>query len=313
MPRIIRIVTSSFATLEDVHPPFNLRHPDPQENIQLAKSILQTAAGFHPDLVLLPETFKFAGMLGSKVRDVAEPVDGVTFSILADACRTGGFNLVAGHLVSEGDKIFNQALIINREGKLTGTYKKNYPVEGEIASGITPGDKVPVFELDCAKIGVAICFDINWPDLWASFRENGVDLACWISAYEGGFHLKSLAWVNRYPIVSSVFPYHARIIDATGEVLASTSRWSRVAAYELNLDRVICHTDGQMHRIAEIQRKYGDAVKVKTFTEEHLMIIENNIEGRTIQDIISEFGIVSYEDYIANCTEYRKNFLKGNS
>lgn len=313
MPKNLRIVTSSFATLEDVLPPFNLRHPNPDENIRLAQSILETAAGFQPDLVLLPETFKLAGISARNIPEIAEPIDGPTFRMLADNCRKGRFNLVAGHLVSENDRIYNQALIIDREGNLIGSYRKNYPVDAEISCGVTPGHQHPVFDLDCARIGVAICFDINWPNLWSSFNEQQVDLACWISAYEGGFPLKSYAWVNQYPIVSSVFPYHARVIDVTGEVLASTSRWSRVAAYDLNLDRVICHTDGQMDRVAAIQKKYGDTVRVKTFTEEHLMIIENMISGQTIQDIIQEFDLVSYRDYIAKCTMYREAYLKNNA
>ena len=309
MPRIIRIVTSSFATLEDTHPPFNLRHPSPQENIDLAKSILDTAAGFQPDLVLLPETFKLAGMPGSMLREVAEPIDGSSFSMLSAACREGHFNLVAGHVTLEGDRIYNEALVIDRSGKLVGSYRKNYPVEGEIECGVTPGRDAPVFDLDFGRIGVAICFDINWPELWSSFREKRIDLACWISAYEGGFPLKSLAWTNRYPIVSSVYPYHARVIDVTGEVLTTTSRWSRVASYDFNFDRVLCHTDNQMGCISAIQAKYGNNVKVKTYTEEHLMVVENYLPDRAIGDIVREFRLVSYEDYISKCTEYRNASL----
>ena len=62
MSRIVRIVTSSFATLEDTRPPFNLRHPTLEENLRTAESILQTAVAYKPDLVLLPEAFPLAGM-----------------------------------------------------------------------------------------------------------------------------------------------------------------------------------------------------------------------------------------------------------
>ena len=76
MARPVRIVTSSFATLEDVKPPYNLRHPSPEENLSLARSILETAAAFKPDLVLLPETFKMAGIPGSNIKQIAEPIPG---------------------------------------------------------------------------------------------------------------------------------------------------------------------------------------------------------------------------------------------
>ncbi len=310
MSRIIRIVTSSFATLEDTRPPYNLRHPTLEENLHMAQSILQTAAAYKPDLVLLPEAFPLAGMPLSKVKDVAEPLPGPTYEMLASFCRAGNFNLVAGHVTRENGRFYNQALVLDRTGKLVGSYRKNYPVEEEIRCGIEPGSQAAAFNLDFGRIGVAICFDLNWPNLWAALEKKHIDFACWISAYEGGFPVKSYAWMHRYPIVSSVWPYHARVVDVTGEVLASTSRWSRVAACDLNLDRELFHTDLQMGKIAQIQTRYGADVAVKAYTEEHLVMIESLVPGLSVRDIMDEFELVSYRDYITRCTDFRTRALE---
>jgi predicted amidohydrolase len=309
MSNMIRIVTSSFATLEDTRPPFNLRHPTLDENLRTARSILETAAAFKPDLVLLPEAFPLAGMPLSKVPEVAETIPGPTFEMLAAACRAGNFNLVAGHVTAETGKYFNQALVLDRVGKLVGTYRKNYPVEEEIRAGIEPGSGPAAFDLDFGRIGVAVCFDLNWPELWSGLERQNIDFACWISAYEGGFPIKNYAWTHLYPIVSSVWPYHARVTDITGEVLASTSRWSRVAMCDLNLDRELLHTDLQMDKIAQIQARYGSDVTVKTYTEEHLILLESMAAGLNVREIMEEFGLVSYRDYIARCTECRNQVL----
>ena len=309
MSNTIRIVTSSFATLEDTRPPYNLRHPDPEENLRTARSILETAAAYKPDLVLLPETFKLAGLPLSKVKEIAEPVPGPTYDMLAGYCRAGDFNLVAGHVTRENGKCYNQALVLDRTGKLAGAYSKSYPVEDEIRCGIEPGREAAAFDLDFGRIGVAVCFDLNWPSLWAELEKKRIDLACWISAYEGGFPLKNYAWTHRYPIATSVWPYHARVIDITGKVLASTSRWSRVVVCDLNLDRELFHTDHQMDKIAEIQARYGSDVVVKTYTEEHLILIESVAAGLSVRDIMDEFGLVSYRDYIARCTDFRNQAL----
>lgn len=309
MSNVIRIVTSSFATLEDTRPPYNLRHPTVAENLRTAQSILETAAAYKPDLVLLPEAFPLAGMPLAKVPEVAEPVPGPIFDMLAAACRAGNFNLVAGHVTAEGGRYLNQALVLNRAGALVGSYRKNYPVEEEIRCGIEPGSGPAAFDLDFGRIGVAVCFDLNWPELWAGLEQKGIDFACWISAYEGGFPIKNYAWAHRYPIVSSVWPYHARVTDITGEVLASTSRWSRVAMCDLNLDRELLHTDLQMGKIAEIQSRYGDEVAVKTYTEEHLILLESRSQRFTVRELMQEFGLVSYRDYIARCTEIRNQAL----
>jgi beta-ureidopropionase len=309
MPRKIRIVTSSFATLENTSPPFNIHPPEPEENILLAKEIIESSKSFNPDVIVLPETFKIAGLPGELIFQNAEAIPGPTFNFLAESAKNGRTNIIAGHMVREGGKIFNKAIIIDREGNLAGSYTKQYPVESEINNGVTPGSTTPVFDLDFAKVGVAVCFDLNWPDIWQRFCNENIEIAFWISAYEGGFPLQSYAWKNKYPIVSSVWPYHARVIDINGEIVCSTSRWSRIAYYELNLDRELFHTDMQMDKIAEIQAKYGEDVTLKSFTEEHLFILENNIPGKTIKDFANEFGLITYKEYISNCTEFRKKHI----
>ena len=310
MPRRIKIVTSSFATFENTNPPYNIHPPTPEENISLAKQIIETGNSFNPDVIVLPETFKLAGMSGEMTSQNAESIPGPTFNLLSGLAKSGKTNIIAGHMVSEGGKIFNKAIIIDREGNLAGSYIKKYPVESEINIGVTPGSTTPVFDLDFARIGVTVCFDLNWPDTWKTFSEKNIDIAFWISAYEGGFPLQSYAWENKYPIVSSVWPYHARVIEINGEIVCSTSRWSRIAFYELNLDRALFHTDMQMDKIREIQGKYGEGVTIKSFTEEHLFIVENNIPGKTIEDIIKEFGLSTYKDYIAKCTQFRNKHIK---
>src|SRR6476659_6538405 len=127
MSRIVRIVTSSFATFEDTRPPYNLRHSTLEENLHTAESILQTAVAYKPDLVLLPEASPIAGMPLSKDKEIADPVPGPTYEMLASYCRAGNFNLVSGHVTREGGRYYNQALVLDRAGKLVGSYRKNYP------------------------------------------------------------------------------------------------------------------------------------------------------------------------------------------
>ena len=69
------------------------------------------------------------------------------------------------------------------------------------------------------------------------------------------------------------------------------------------------HTDLQKDKIFDIQKKYGDGVSLKSFTQEHLFILENNIPGKTINDIIQEFELITYEEYISRCTKFRNEHL----
>ena len=129
-------------------------------------------------------------------------------------------------------------------------------------------------------------------DLQTHFIDKKPDIVCWISAYEGGFPLRSYAWMHQYPIVSSVWPYHSRVIDITGKIITSTSRWGRIASCELNLDRRLFHTDLQAEKIQLIQTKYGKNIHLETFTEEHLFTIEskdNNIMAMSYNEYLRFF------------------------
>jgi len=192
--------------------------------------------------------------------------------------------------------------VFGREGELVTAYAKMHPVGGEAEAGVTPGRDVGAAELDFGRIGIAICFDINWPGIWAELAARRVDLVCWLSAYDGGFPLRSYAWQHQYPIVSSVLSYHARLYDITGEEVTLTSRWQRLALLELNLDRELFHTDGQAHRLVEIQERYGTAVRLRTFTEEHLFTLESLEPGLTVRDVAAEFRLETYRDYIRRCS-----------
>ena len=300
MPRIVRIVTTSLGTLEQVTPPFNLSVPRFEDNVKQASDILEAATSFQPDLVLLPETFGLAGMPASLIPVVAEESDGPTVRMLSAMAKKGRMNLVAGHLVRDRGHLFNKGLVFGRDGKLIGSYDKMHPVGNEALAGVTPGVHPGTFDLDFGRIGVSICFDINWPPIWKELAAQRIDIACWLSAYDGGFPLRSYAWQHQYPIVSSVFSYHARLYDITGEETTLTSRWQRVGFLELNLDRALFHTDNQMHKLTAIQAKYGALVRLKTFTEEHFFTLESLDQRVTIADIIAEFELETYRDHIGS-------------
>jgi beta-ureidopropionase len=303
MARLVKIATTSLATLEDIAPPYNLRHPDPEDNLKLGLSLLEAAGEQGVDLVCLPEGFMAAGLPGSQIRSIAQPIPGPAFNMVAQCALKYSMYVVAGFYARIEDRIFNVAALIDRQGNLAGLYAKNHPTEGEINCGVTPGKDVPVFETDFGQLGLAVCFDLNWQPFWASLAEKKADLVCWISAYEGGFPLQAYAWLHQYPIVTSVLSYHAKVIDITGRVVTSTSRWGRLAVCQLDLDKRVFHTDGQAEKILLIQKRYGPRVRVETFTEEHLFTLEACDASFDVQQIVEEFGLVDYSTYIAHSTK----------
>ena len=221
---------------------------------------------------------------------------------VAEYARRYRMYIVAGFYAKVDHRVRNVAALIDRTGNLVGTYAKQYPTEQEIDCGVTPGAEVVVLETDFGRLGLAICFDLNWQPFWTELARQGADLVCWISAYEGGFPLQAYAWLHQYPIVTSVWPYHARVIDFTGRILTSTSRWGRLATCDLNLDKRLFHTDLQADKLLAIQTHYGQRIRLETFTEEHLFTLESQDPNLSLDEVVAEFGLVDYQTYIDRCT-----------
>jgi hypothetical protein len=300
--RIVRIATTSLATLEDFAPPYNLCHPDPRETMARALALVDAAGAGKADLVCLPETFNASGLSAAMAREIVEPIDGPTSRALAERARRHRMHIVAGMYVLEDGFISNIAALYDRDGRLAGRYAKKHPTEGEIDAGITPGSEATVVRTDLGRIGLAICFDLNWRELWAEMKAQGADIVCWISAYEGGFPLQAYAWLHSLTVVSSVQSYYGKIIDRSGRILTTTSRWGRLTSWDMDMDKRWFHTDGQGEKIVAVQARYGERVRVETLGEEHMFSIESRDPALDADEIVAALGLVEYDDYVARCT-----------
>src|SRR5690348_8471473 len=107
MNRIAKIATTSIATLEDTAPPYNLRYPEPADTLELGLSLLEAAGANGADLALLPEGFMAAGLPASRIRDIAEPLDGPSFQAVADCARRHSMYVVAGFYAAVDGAVAN--------------------------------------------------------------------------------------------------------------------------------------------------------------------------------------------------------------
>jgi predicted amidohydrolase len=307
--RKVRIGITSLATFESIRPPYNLREPSVSENLSLGLSLLDAAGASKVDIAVLPESFPYAGIDGKRISELAEIFPGKCIEAVANKAKQHEMNVVAGFYIYLEGILRNVAILFDRKGSISGIYIKKYTTEGEINGGVIPGVSTNIFQTDVGKIGIAVCFDINWAEIWENF-ENNADFVCWISAYEGGFPLQSRAWINRIPIATSVMSYHSKFIDISGKILTSTSRWNRVAIIDYNLDREIFHVDGQYDKILELQTKYGNSISIESYTEEHLFLLQSMSEDITLKEIIEKEGLISYKSYIESCSKIVKDSYK---
>jgi predicted amidohydrolase len=189
-----------------------------------------------------------------------------------------------------------------RHSSRRGTYTKKHPTENEIGRGVIPGSHTQVFDTDIGRIGLAICFDLNWQALWQEMKAQGAEIICWVSAFDGGFPLQAYAWLHGVTVVSSVQSYHGKIIDRRGTVLTETTRWGRLTTWDIDLDKRWFHTDGQAEKILAAQSRFGTRVRVETHGQEHMFSIASLDPALDLETVVAELDLVEYEKYIERCT-----------
>jgi predicted amidohydrolase len=166
-------------------------------NLERAEHLLAELAG-RVRIACLPEMLEVGydlGGLGAALFELAEPVPGPTSDRLALLARKLGFAIVGGVTERDpdmADLLYDTAILLDREGELVGRYRKShlYPTEHAF---FRPGSELPVFELAGLRIGIAICFEHAFPQIFATLARRGAALVVNPSAVPVGFgHLQDL-------------------------------------------------------------------------------------------------------------------------
>ena len=99
-----------------------------------------------------------------------------------------------------------------------------------------------MFKTDFGTIGVQICFDINWRDVWEKLGKYGAEIVFWPSAFNGGKMLNSLAWMNKYYVVSSTRYDPSRICDIDGDEIIRSGLSAHWVCAPINLEKAFIHS-----------------------------------------------------------------------
>ena len=237
---------------------------DKQINVEKAVDFIGKSASKRADLVVLPEMFncpyeneKFP--LYAETRKSSE-----TLKAVSGAARDHGVYLVAGSIPErDEDKIYNTSFIIDPHGKIIGSHRKIHLFDVDIPGGITfkesdtlsAGDRLTVLETDLARIGVAICYDIRFPELSRLLALEDVELMVLPGAFNmttGPAHwktlIKSRAIDNQFYVVAaspaqdvstSYIAYgHSMVVGPWGSVLAEAGNFEEIIYADIRLDRI---------------------------------------------------------------------------
>ncbi|MCD6362035.1 MAG: carbon-nitrogen hydrolase family protein [Armatimonadetes bacterium] len=279
---------------------------------------LELAAQAKPDLVALPEFCNVLGLGSDQWTEAAEPIPGPTSDRVAEVAAKHGMNVVLPIPERDGDRFYNTAAFINREGEVVGKYHKYQPTVGEMEKGIVPGVDAEAFDLDIGKVGAAICFDLKYVEVGQRLAANGARLVVFASMFIGGERI--LHWARDFGFyVLSSCPARSYLADMSGRFLGETgSEINQVRSGLLppifstviNMDRMMYHLDYNQGKFQDILKKYGPGVEIEVHYPEAHFTMASLMDDVTIEDINEEFELEPWIDYLARCRRERGRYLK---
>jgi predicted amidohydrolase len=228
-------------------------------NLEAAERLVRAAAGAGAELVLLPEKWS-ALAPGEVLAELAEPLDGPIVAAARGWARELGITLVAGSIgerLDAGERIANTSLLIDRDGEIAAAYRKIHMFDVDVG-GVTyresehelAGDEVVTASAGDLEVGLTICYDLRFPELYRILALRGATLVTVPSAFTaatGRDHWEVL--VRARAIEDQLYVLAA---NQFGEAPPQFSSWGHsmiVDPWGRVLDSV---ADGEGHAIADV-------------------------------------------------------------
>lgn len=267
-----------------------------------------------PDLILLPEFFDMPAGYSTSVQEEFIKVRGNQIQdFIADIARQNNCYIAFGTLLrDENGNLRNSAVLIDRKGKQVGVYHKNFPTIGEIESGILPGTETPVFECDFGKVGMAICFDLNFEELRNRFAAQQPDLMLFPSMYHGGHMQSNWAYACRSFFVGAISGRGtlSQVRDPLGEIIASTTNYNNYVTAGINLNSRLVHLGYNDGKLRALKKKYGSRIDIKDPGNLGPVLVTSRDGSLEIDQVLKEFEIENMHDYYNRSRAVRSKHLK---
>lgn len=240
--------------------------PDVSVNLELAERLIAEASADDCRLVALPENFALMPERGrDKARHAEEPGEGTIQSFLADTAARYRVWIVAGSmpLISpaiDDERVFGACPVYDDSGVQRALYRKIHLFDVDLvdngesyreSNSMYPGDDVVAVDTPAGRLGLTICYDLRFPELFRRLVDDAVTLFTVPAAFTtttGKAHwhtllraraIENLAYViapgqyGRHPDNRSTFG-HSLICDPWGRVLAEQAEGNAVVAADID-------------------------------------------------------------------------------
>ena len=235
------------------------------DNLAAAGELLREAKDLGCDIACLPENFSFIGLRDADKLQVAEPDrEGPVQSFLSDTARKLRMWILGGTIVIRGDnerRVANASLLIDDAGKRVARYDKIHLFDVTIpgrdeqyreSTHVTPGRDLVVADTPVGKLGLSVCYDMRFPELYRELVSKGAEWLAMPAAFTvptGRAHWETLLRARAienlcYVVAPAQTGTHTSgretygdslIVDYWGQVLSRLAKGTGVITAEIDL------------------------------------------------------------------------------
>jgi predicted amidohydrolase len=219
---------------------------DPDESMASALELIAQAAADGAQLVATPELTSYHGS-PRRHPEAATPIPGPVTDRFADAAARHGVHLLVGSVLEAGapdGRCYNTSILLGPSGGIVATYRKIHLFDVEMTAhveresgAIAPGEAIVTAEVDGRTLGLSVCYDLRFPELYRALVDRGAEMLAIpaaFTAFTGAAHWEVL--LRARAIESQCFVIaparvgrwdggttygHSSIVDPWGRVLGS--------------------------------------------------------------------------------------------
>jgi predicted amidohydrolase len=269
---------------------------------EMARKSAEKYHGSKLDLVVLPEDAVCGGRNGSAA-ERSVPLEGPVLERMAAKARQHGTYLVVPlFLVENLEKgiCTNAAFLLDRSGNVVGIYRKVHPVAGKssdvLEDGVAPGKEFPVFQCDFGRLGIQICFDMEFDDGWEALARQEAEIVVWPSQSPQTVRPASRALRHRYYLVSSTWRNNASIFEPTGMMAAQILPPERVLVQQIDLSYVLLPWQPELRNGVAMREKYGDRIGYHYSEAEDVGLFWSDDPRTPISQMVGDMGLEAKDE-----------------
>lgn len=285
--------------------PFWVEHPGVEKRLAELTSIVDEMQaesrrkyGRGIDIAVLPEA-AVTGEAGRKSRLRAVPLKGAFGETFASKAREHNCYIVAPTYLQEENNISNAAVLFGRRGEVAGIYRKVHlvvlPGSTDFENDCAPGPDVPVFECDFGKLGIQICYDIEFDRGWNELARKGAELVAFPTQSPQTSQPACRAMHGRYFVLSSTWRNNATLFEPTGKIAAQVLPPGRIAVQEIDLSYAILPWHPNLKKGEALRARYGDKVGFRYYEDEDCGIFWSNDASIPVAEMAKSIGVLEAE------------------